>query len=409
MRIDRRALPMVAAVLALAALSFAIRVPCMIDPAASGLALAVPGCHADLEAMWLYRGLAAGHVPYLQPFLDPRSGQMVTIEYPVLTGMLMWLAAMPGSFIAFVALSTLFSAAAAVGIALVLYRLCGRRAWLWAAAPALLFYLAYNYDALPAFTVVLALALVAGRDPLAPGRTHLAAAAVLGVGGALKLYPLVFVLPLALWLLFGTPGPDQPSLPSRLGRAAAAVGVAAGVFAAINVPFLLANPQGWWLPFTFQATRPIDESTLSVWYLASGFLPAVTPTQWLQVAAVATAVGVLAAAGVGWLIGRRRGGYPLPGSIVTIFVAYLLLNKVHSPQYILWVLPLLVLVGLGTRAVVTYLAIDVVMFVTLGLAVASSSAAMFFALLAATVVRTGFLVWAAVRTATADRLVPSTG
>jgi uncharacterized membrane protein len=317
--------------------------------------------------MWESRGLAAGNVPYLQPFIDPDTGQLVTVEYPVLTGMLMWLVSRAGSLPAFIALSTVLMGIAAMAIALILNRWAGRRAWLWAAAPALVHYLTYNYDALPALTVVAALALLLAHDPVGVGRSrYLGAAAILGIGGGLKLYPLLFVLPLALWLLFGRPGAVQPELRVRLGRALAAVGVAVGVFVAVNLPFAIANPQGWWLPFTFQAGRPIDATTLSIWYFAGAAWPSVSQAQWVLLSSAATAVGIAAAAGAGWLVGQRRGAYPLLGTCITVLIAYLLLNKVFSPQYILWLLPLLVLVRLPARLVVPYLAIDVVMIWTLG-------------------------------------------
>ena len=48
-----------------------------------------------------------------------------------------------------------------------------------------------------------------------------------------------------------------------------------------------------------------------------------------------------------------------------MLIAYLLLNKVFSPQYILWLLPLLVLAGLRARIIVAYLVIDVVMLASI--------------------------------------------
>ncbi len=225
MRIDRRQLGLLAVVGILTGLSLLIRVPCFAwEP--PGLALAVPGCHGDLAIMWESRGLAAGNIPYLQPFVDPLTGQLVTVEYPVLTGMLMWLVSRAGSLPAFVAWSAVLMGIAAMAIALILGRLSGRRAWLWAAAPALVHYMAYGYDALPVLTVVAALAMVVGDDAVGVrARSYLGAAAVLGIGGGLKFYPLLFVLPLALWLLFGRPGPLQPELRLRLGRALAVIGV----------------------------------------------------------------------------------------------------------------------------------------------------------------------------------------
>ena len=74
MRIHRQRLALVAAVLVLAGLSLTLRISCAVE--AGEVAVDVLGCNGDLGQMWFHRGLAAGRVPYLQPFLDPVSGQL---------------------------------------------------------------------------------------------------------------------------------------------------------------------------------------------------------------------------------------------------------------------------------------------------------------------------------------------
>jgi len=390
---------LVAVVALLTAASFALRAPCL-GPGPAGWAALVPGCRGDLALMWDERGLAAGLVPYVQPFVDPATGRLVTVEYPVLTGMLMWVLALPGSFAVFVALSTALMGVAAAWIAVILDRLAGPAAWFWAASPVLVHYLSYNYDALPALTTVLALGLLAGRSPVEVGAGRvLGAAAILGFGGALKLYPLLFLLPLALWLLFGRPGPAQLPWRRRVARALGAAGAGAGVFVVINLPVLVANPAGWLLPYTFQATRPIDATTLSVWYVAGQIFPAVPPSAWTAASTLATGLGLLAVGALFWASARRRGSFPLLGSAVAVLAVYLALNKVFSPQYALWVLPLLVLAGFGPRPLVTFQAIDAVLFWSLGATVLATSGRPDLAAAAAAVLalaaaaRFGYMLW----------------
>lgn len=398
MRAGRR--PWLVGVVALlTAASFALRAPCL-GPGPAGWAALVPGCRGDLGLMWDERGLAAGLVPYLQPFLDPATGRLVTVEYPVLTGMLMWLFSLPGSFAVFVALSTALMGAAAGWTAVVLDRFAGPAAWFWAASPVLVHYLSYNYDALPALTTVLALGMLAGRSPVEVGTGRvLGAAAILGVGGALKLYPLLLLLPLALWLLFGRPGPSQPTWRRRLGRALGAAGAGAGVFVAINLPVLVANPTGWLLPYSFQATRPIDVTTLSVWHFAGQAFPAVPLAAWMAAATLATGLGLLTVCALCWAGARRKGSFPLLGSAVAVLAVYLALNKVFSPQYALWMLPLLVLARFGPRPLVTFQAIDVVLFWSLGATTFVKSVRPDLAVTAAAVLvlavaaRLGYMLW----------------
>lgn len=360
-RLSRSLPAMIGATLVLALISAFARDLCLADPG-----LAVAGCASDLRVMWFERGLAEHHVPFLQPILDPVTGQLLTVEYPVLSGMLMWLVSLPvDSVRGFVALHAAVMAVCAVGITIILHRTCGARAWLWAASPVILWHLAFNNDAFAALFTVAALALLGDRDPVAVGVGRcVAAAALLGLGGAAKLYPLLFVLPLALWLLFGSPGPTREPVAVRVRRAGLVVATAVGVVVAVNLPFALANPEGWLAPFRFQAARSIGPDTLSVWYLLGQVVPVLQPAL-NGLATAATALGLVAVALVTCWRARRTGRFDLLNASVAFLVTYLVLNKVFSPQYALWLLPLLVLAGFPARQVWTYVAIDAVLFLAL--------------------------------------------
>lgn len=314
----------------------------------SGCAVSGGWCPSDLWVMWWKRGLAVD----LPPYQTPVPGT-VSLEYPVLTGALMWLVALPStSLIAFVWLSTVVLGLCALGITAAIYPVAGRRTWLWAAAPSLVWYLSFNYDAWPSLLAVGALALLAGRQPDTVSRNRIfAAAALLGLGGAAKLYPLLFVIPVVLWLLF-----DDPR--SRLKLAMQTVAVAVGAFAVVNLPVLAANPAGWLEPYRFQAARPITGDTLSIWTVLWAL-----PGPWPNLAAtVATLIALIGIAAWSWQRGRRLRAYPLLPAAVALLAGYLLLNKVYSPQYALWLLPLLVLAGVETSTVLAYLVVDAVLF-----------------------------------------------
>jgi len=98
-----------------------------------GCASADGWCPTDLLVMWFERGLYFGYPPYQAPM--PGS---INLEYPVLTGGLMWLVALPcSSLLGFVWASTIVLGLCAVVITALLYPVAGRRTWLWAAAPSL--------------------------------------------------------------------------------------------------------------------------------------------------------------------------------------------------------------------------------------------------------------------------------
>ncbi len=356
-------LPVLVAVTLLAAwASYRLRSPCFGNSMASLSLSGATGCDSDLAVMWYGRGLAEHVVPYLQ-LLPTGSGTPATVEYPVLSGMLMWLLSLPASTYAeFVAITAVVMGGLAAWLTAILYRAAGARTWVWAASPALAFYLTYNLDLPPALCTVGAFALIAGQDPrTVPRRRYLGAALLLALGGALKLFPLLFGPALLAWLLFGRPGPGQTPLALRVRRAVEAAGAAAALLVAVNLPVYLADPEGWLAPLAYQASRGITQDTMSVWYYLGTWVD-LSQGALMELATLATAAALSAVLVVGWRLAHRAGEYPLPGTALGLLVAYLLANKVFSPQYTLWVLPLLVFLGFRVWATVSVVVVDVVLY-----------------------------------------------
>ncbi|MGC3994216.1 MAG: hypothetical protein QM779_08940 [Propionicimonas sp.] len=362
LRLSWQLAAMVATTVLAAWLSYALRSPCFGSYSKALSFSAAHGCDSDLQVMWFQRGLRDHVLPYLN-LLPGTTSSPATIEYPVLTGLLMWVLSLPATtFAGFVAITAVVMGALAVVLTVVAYRFAGPRAWVWALSPALVLYLTYNFDLPPVLCMVGALALVIGRDPRTVSRPrYLGAALLLALGGALKLFPLVLGPALVAWLVIGRPGARQTPLRRRLRRGAEAAGAALALLVAVNLPVALANPQGWWAPLAYQASRTITQDTMSIWYFLATWVP-IPQRTLMTLASVATAVGLVAVLAVGGRISRRLGEFPLLGSSVALMAAYVLLNKVFSPQYMLWILPLLVLAGFRAWATVSLVVVDVVLY-----------------------------------------------
>lgn len=303
-------------------------------------------CYTDIQQLWIGRGVRQHLFPYVSGRLV--DGQLVggAVEYPVLTGLFMWLTGLPAHNDAqFLATSALVLAPFGLVTTGLLVRLAGVRALVWAAAPALVFYGFLNWD------LLVTAAFVAAVWCWARGRFTLTAA-WLGVGTALKLYPALFVLPLVAARLFAG---------DRRG-AGRAVLVSAGTYLVINLPFLVLNPAGWWATYQFQSMREPDITTNSIWYWGFPNLDA-GAVNLLSATLVASAWAVALAHG--WWRGRRDGDYPWIQVCAAMLCAFLLFNKVHSPQYILWLLPFFVLVRVRWGWWLGYLACDALLFVGL--------------------------------------------
>ncbi|MFC7342641.1 glycosyltransferase 87 family protein [Saccharopolyspora griseoalba] len=281
------------------------------------------------------------------------------VEYPVLTGVLIWLGALPVHTDAgFLLVSALLLTPFGLAVTWWLGRLSRWRALLWAIGPPLVFYAFHNWDLAVVACAVGAIHLVHRPGSTAPLRRRATWAGVLlGVGFAVKIYPAIFVLPLALYVLTSGPGRDWRG-------ALRVAGAAAGTAVLVNLPFALAGFEGWWASFEFQSRRQVDLSTNSIWFW--GFREW-TGEQWFQdamglVSPALMLVAFAVACWVGWLRCARTGWFPWLQVSAAMLCAFLLLHKVHSPQYALWLLPFFALVRVRWGWIAAYLVADAAMY-----------------------------------------------
>ncbi len=291
---------------------------------------------SDLPRVFLHRGIGRGVLPYIDR----------PIEYPVLSGALLYLAALVSPTPLGVLLVTaLASGAACVTMTVVLERRFGRRAWRWALATPVLLYAFQNWD-LFAIAAVLAglLAYERGRD--------VAAGTAFGIGAAVKLFPAIVVAPLAA---------RRVADGDRRGAIRLVVSSAA-VFAAVNLPVLVANPSGWWWPYSFQSKRNATWGSASFYVFRLLGLPVHGATGAQLANRVSAVLLVLGVALLVLLALRQRlGAVQLAGASVALFV---LCNKVYSPTYDVWLVLFFVMLPLGRRLWVWFCAVDVAVFVT---------------------------------------------
>jgi uncharacterized membrane protein len=201
-----------------------------------------------------------------------------------------------------------------------------------------------RFDLWPALLLVAALAaLLAQRDRLGW--------AFLGAAVAAKLWPLA-VVPLALvWSV-------------RRGRGWSALAGAA-VVALAFVPFVALAPRGVWDSLSGQASRPLQIESLGAAFLTVFGSPHVVTSHGSQnvaghaaLGALLTVVqlGVLLGVWVAFARGAVTGARLLRYSAAAV-CAFVAFGKVLSPQYLLWLIPLVPLVrgrrGLAATALLT--------------------------------------------------------
>jgi len=263
--------------------------------------------YSDIIWLYLRDGLAARPIPYLD----------YPIEYPPLTGLLSYALSFAPDLPTYFLLAYLVLAACALGTVETLRRLPGANPWLFAAAPALLFYPGTQWDVAAVFAGAVAL-LLYGRERDRAGTVALVAAVWL------KFFPLVFLAPVLL-----------ERLRRRRWRAMAEI---VSLFAVgslvVNLPFALLDPEGWSFFFRWNRDRPADAG---LWLLLPGLSTADVTSYSALAAATGGAVLLLLAL-------RARQPVMLPLA-ATLLLWWLVVNKMFTNHLAIWVFLALALLG----------------------------------------------------------------
>jgi uncharacterized membrane protein len=201
-----------------------------------------------------------------------------------------------------------------------------------------------RFDLWPALLTVAALAALLRRR-------HRLGWGLLGAAVAAKLWPLVLVPLVLAWSY-------------RAGRIRSAfVGLA--VAAAFFVPFALIAPHGLWNSLSGQASRPLQIESLGASFFTALGHPQVISSHGSQnvaghgaVAALVTVLQVVVLVGL-WIAfarGESTGDRLLRYSAAAV-CAFIAFGKVLSPQFLLWLIPLVPLVrgrrGLAATGLLT--------------------------------------------------------
>ncbi|UDM34696.1 glycosyltransferase family 87 protein [Mycobacterium ulcerans] len=338
-------------------------------------------CYSDTVPLYGAELLNQGKFPYKSSWIETNGegtpqiqydGRIAVryMEYPVLAGVYQYLSmALAKTYTALskvaplpvIAEVVMFFNAAALGLALAWLAtvwatagLAGRRIWdaaLVAASPLVIFQIFTNFDALATAFAMGGLLAWARRKPWLSG-------VLIGLGAAAKLYPLLFLGVLAVLGIRS----------GRLGGVLRATLPTAATWLMVNLPVMVLYPRGWSEFFRLNTRRGEDMDSLynviksfTGW---RGFDPSLgfwEPPVVLNT--VVTALFGLACAAIVYIALTAPRRPRLAQVAFLVVAAFLLTNKVWSPQFSLWLVPLAVLALPHRRVLLAWMTIDALVWV----------------------------------------------
>ncbi|WP_283139506.1 glycosyltransferase family 87 protein [Rhizohabitans arisaemae] len=305
-------------------------------------------CYTDIYPLYFGRGMVDGKVPYLEH----------EMEYPVGIGMFMHFVAElvrpladhpAGRAVLFFDVTVIVMAVCLIIGTLAMSFLAGpARRWdaVWyAISPAVVLTAYINWDLLVGAIVLVGLVAWARGQQVVAG-------VLLGLAIATKFYPVVLLGPLLV-------------LTIRTGKWRAlgvTAGAAAAAWLAVNLPIMLTDFKGWARFYEFSAERGVDWGSIWFYFTRKAWPVLGDPESLDTIGIVSLAVLCLAIA-VLVLTAPRRPRFMQVCFLVV--AAFMLTNKVWSPQYVLWLVPFAVLARPRWPALAVWMATEIWYFVAI--------------------------------------------
>jgi len=264
------------------------------------------------------------HWPFSNYTLQGTTEAMHPVEYPALTGLIMWFFSFfvaPAQF-AWVDYFRLTASVQVLIFALTVYfiqKLANRKlAIIFAVSPAVLYSLNRNWDIWAIATMLIALYFFhKGKETQS--------AVWLAISIAVKFFPLVALLPIGIFYLRN----------KRIKEGFRYLLVTLLGWFAINLPFMLINFKGWLYFYEFSYKREIGSASFfEITNMAGIGVPSTK--------GVFYGLNFLALALVVFYLVRSKGVVgAAEGTFFTMF-AFILFNKQYSMQYVIWLASLAV-------------------------------------------------------------------
>lgn len=298
------------------AISYAKFTPCI------GFNWATPAqyihaCYSDLPSLLGNRSIGNGSWAY--------SGEQ-PVEYPVITGLVMYVTAQIAHVSAtYYLLNTALLALLFIVVALITARIRPQFGYLLSFTPAVIASLYINWDLWAIATMMLSIYWFDRKQ------NDLSALAI-GISIATKFIP-VFLIPVVLYIFYRN---------HNFKGALRYLLITIATWLVINLPVALTSFDGWWYFYKLNIERVADWG--SIWYALSALGIGLTNLNYLSILFLLACVAALG------IFLFSLDYIPSLAQIAFIVIAAITcISKVYSPQYVLWLAPLALIALIDER------------------------------------------------------------
>ena len=272
----------------------------------------IHACYSDLPSLYGERGLDKNQWPY--------ASDTNAVEYPVLTGMVMFAtAALVNTPIAYFNLNVALLTLLFIALVMLLRRMKPELSYLLPVAPAMIASLYINWDLWAIITMMLAIYWF-------DRKAYLYSSLAMGISISTKFLPIFLLFPIVfiLWRH------------NRIKELVKYLATTVGIWLAINLPFVLNTPTGWWRFYKLNLERGADWG--SIWLALSQLGLSLTNLNYLSL--LLLLIGLTA---ITIFLFEIKSTPTLASVAFIVLATVMIAGKVYSPQYVLWLTPLAII------------------------------------------------------------------
>ena len=269
----------------------------------------IHACYSDIPALFGTRGLDKNDWPFTS---DDNS-----VEYPVVTAMVMYATSfVVNSPASYFNVNIFFLILLLIATVVVVRKIRPEFAYLVPVAPAMIASLYINWDLWAIATMMLAIYWFDRKK-------YLHSALIMGLSISTKFLPVFLLIPIAfiLWR------------DDKLKELIKYVGVVAAMWIALNLPFALTTPIGWWRFYKLNLERGADWGSL--WLALQQLGISLTNLNYLSILLL-----LIALTSVAIVLFELKYTPTLASVAFIVLASVMVASKVYSPQYVLWLTPL---------------------------------------------------------------------